>query len=702
MKLSIGMIVKNEEKYLEQCLTGIKQILDNVDSELIIADTGSTDRTVEIAKKFTDNVFHFEWINDFAAARNSTLEKAKGEWYMFVDGDEVFQNCDHIIKFFNSGEYKKYNSASFNIRNYLNIKLDDYADFNGPRLTKILPHTRFLGEIHEFINTYGAPFKRLTDTADHYGYVFDEENDSDEKFKRNSEALLRQYETEKETNSRLYSQLYDCFIGRDPEKAERFFLEGVEVCNKTKSPVLIILYASRIFTAYCNSQFDDVLKYCDEYFRIDKEIRPYELSTDDEVLALKAFAQYNLNLYDKAIATFEKFFDVFKRVKNGKLSTSDSFLGTKQMATDKHFIQILNAFCRCCALADKYNLAAAYLESLPIAKYSIVDDYLDLLIVFEMELLEHFDYENPYKYYKQLDSKGKNLFRERLTNRLYLSENKDKIIDALAAVSKDDDALKEKLVIYKKYFFDGTVIQEDLCSFTDRYGINEYADLFMIAAKKQFDISALFKAEGFDMKLCVYKCYMRVYGFTAAMNEYSIDAVKNADDIPDVLKFFEYCMKMVPVYRSPKPNTFMRLTVDYLFETYSQFGIRYMNDKGIAEDDLPRQVKAAVIADEVIKARREKRFRDCFAAMKKAITTYDGITPAIELYQEETAAEYKESAARPNSADEFKRLAETLKRNIRNLVSAGNIELAEKTLSEYSKLNPNDTEIAELQELIKR
>ena len=51
MLLSIGMIVKNEEKYLEQCLTGLKQILDNVDSELIIADTGSTDRTVEIAKK---------------------------------------------------------------------------------------------------------------------------------------------------------------------------------------------------------------------------------------------------------------------------------------------------------------------------------------------------------------------------------------------------------------------------------------------------------------------------------------------------------------------------------------------------------------------------------------------------------------------------------------------------------------------------
>ena len=107
MQLSIGMIVKNEEKYLDRCLAAIKPILDSIDSELIIADTGSTDSTVEIAKKYTDNVFHFEWINDFAAARNSTLDRAKGEWYMFLDADEIFKSCNDIIHFFKSGEYKK-------------------------------------------------------------------------------------------------------------------------------------------------------------------------------------------------------------------------------------------------------------------------------------------------------------------------------------------------------------------------------------------------------------------------------------------------------------------------------------------------------------------------------------------------------------------------------------------------------------------
>ncbi len=696
MLLTIGMIVKNEEKYLEQCLTGLKPILDNVDSELIIADTGSTDRTVEIAKKFTDNVFYFEWINDFAAARNSTLEKAKGEWYMFVDGDEVFQNCDEIIRFFNSGEYKKYNSASFNIRNFLDVELDNYADFNGPRITKVLPYTRFVGEIHEYLNTYGAPFKKLKDTANHYGYVFDAENDSEEKFKRNSELLLKQYEEEKYTNERIYSQLYDCFIGRDPERAEKYMQEGIEVCKKNKSPVLIVLYVSRIFTAYCNAQFEDVLKYCDEYFNIDTAIRHGELTSDAEILAFKAFALYNLNKYDEGIGVFIKFFDIFKRIQSGKLVTYDGFLGTTQMATDRNFVQILNAFCRCCALADKYNTAAGYLESLPIAKYSLVDDYVDLLIVFEMDLLEHFNYENANKYYKQLNETGKAKFKERLRNKIYISEKKQEIIDALSAISKDDEMLKEMIGIYENYFIDCDVSNEQIYAFGKKYGVNDNPDLLMIAVDKKYDISPLFKTDDFDMKLCVYKCYMRIYGFARLIDKYPAESLENTSDIPNMLKFLEYCMKTVPIYRSPKHGVITKFSVENMFALYANLGKRYADEKGT--DELPAEVLAACIAGEIISARNEKRYKDCFAAMKNAIRAYDGIAAVIEEYQKIVLKEYEDSAG---SMSEMDRLALQIKKNIRNFIASGNYDAARKTLGDYSAINPNDPEIAELNGLIK-
>lgn len=73
-RLSLTMIVKNEEKHLARCLESVKDIVD----EIIVADTGSGDRTREIAKSFGANVYDFKWINDFSAARNFAFEKSTG------------------------------------------------------------------------------------------------------------------------------------------------------------------------------------------------------------------------------------------------------------------------------------------------------------------------------------------------------------------------------------------------------------------------------------------------------------------------------------------------------------------------------------------------------------------------------------------------------------------------------------------------
>ena len=70
--ISLCMIVKNEEKNLERCLSSYAPLMD----EIIVVDTGSTDKTKEIAAKFTDKIYDFTWINDFSAARNFSFEKA--------------------------------------------------------------------------------------------------------------------------------------------------------------------------------------------------------------------------------------------------------------------------------------------------------------------------------------------------------------------------------------------------------------------------------------------------------------------------------------------------------------------------------------------------------------------------------------------------------------------------------------------------
>ena len=87
VKITQCMIVKNEEKNIRQALSWGKEVV----SEQIVVDTGSTDRTVEIAEQMGAKVYHFSWIDDFAAAKNYAIEQATGEWIVFLDADEYFQ-----------------------------------------------------------------------------------------------------------------------------------------------------------------------------------------------------------------------------------------------------------------------------------------------------------------------------------------------------------------------------------------------------------------------------------------------------------------------------------------------------------------------------------------------------------------------------------------------------------------------------------
>ncbi len=84
------MIVKNEEANIERCLKGIADYMD----EIIIVDTGSSDRTKEIVQRFTDKIYDFTWINDFSAARNYSISKASNEYILVLDSDEFVQNID--------------------------------------------------------------------------------------------------------------------------------------------------------------------------------------------------------------------------------------------------------------------------------------------------------------------------------------------------------------------------------------------------------------------------------------------------------------------------------------------------------------------------------------------------------------------------------------------------------------------------------
>lgn len=90
LPITVCIIAKNEEKYIEQCLRHLLPY----EMEIVVVDTGSTDRTKEIAMKYTDKVYDFTWINDFSVARNFAASKASNNWILAVDCDEYLTQFD--------------------------------------------------------------------------------------------------------------------------------------------------------------------------------------------------------------------------------------------------------------------------------------------------------------------------------------------------------------------------------------------------------------------------------------------------------------------------------------------------------------------------------------------------------------------------------------------------------------------------------
>lgn len=161
--ISLCMIVKNEEKYLAQCLRSVKPLVD----EIVIVDTGSSDRTKKIAEAFGAELYDYAWTEDFSKARNVSLEHAHGEWIVILDGDEVISERDHDeIRRLVGAKHKKSFAYSFKTRNYIPDMRAGWVANDGSyreeagsgwipsdkvRLFKRSDKIRFVNPVHELV-----------------------------------------------------------------------------------------------------------------------------------------------------------------------------------------------------------------------------------------------------------------------------------------------------------------------------------------------------------------------------------------------------------------------------------------------------------------------------------------------------------------------------------------------------------------------
>ena len=107
-QLTISLLASDRPIELRRCLDSLRPITDALSCELILIDTSKNPNVNALLREYTEQVYEFEWCNDFAKARNEGLKRAQGEWFLYLDDDEWFVETDELISFFRSGEYKDY------------------------------------------------------------------------------------------------------------------------------------------------------------------------------------------------------------------------------------------------------------------------------------------------------------------------------------------------------------------------------------------------------------------------------------------------------------------------------------------------------------------------------------------------------------------------------------------------------------------
>lgn len=294
------MIVKNEEHNLPRCLDSVKGMVD----EIIIVDTGSTDKTIDIAKSYGARVFNHPWEGNFSKARNYSLKYATCEWVLIIDADEELNESDaprlkEVTK--NNG----YTAISFVIKNkYKNSTQEGYAKM--VRLFKNFNGVHYEGIVHNVIKYSGTCLESPLSII-HHGYNLSEDK-MEEKFVRTTTLLKEQIKKDPH-NPVPYMYLGIAYMDRGIyDEAIAKSKRALELAEEKRFNIRDFLVSYYVISA---AYFEkEELKESETY-----ALKAVEL--DGQFLdgyCILSFTYYNLKEYDRFMQTSKDYLELWNSI----------------------------------------------------------------------------------------------------------------------------------------------------------------------------------------------------------------------------------------------------------------------------------------------------------------------------------------------------------------------------------------------------
>ncbi|MCY6370401.1 methyltransferase domain-containing protein [Clostridium ganghwense] len=674
MKLSIAMMVKNEEKHLKECLEGLNKLREQVDSELIIVDTGSTDNTVNIAKEYTDKVYFHKWNNNFSEMRNITVNYCKGEWFFYIDGDEVMQNPQHMIEFFKSNLYKEYNSATVKIRNFMKSKNEKAcAVFTAARLFKKDKDFHFEGAVHNQ-PVVKMPIYNINTEFLHYGYINDDKELMERKFKRTAGILKK--ELKKDPNNIYY--LFQLSISYSMHKDNKESLETITkaynlVKERENKREYLYVYMQLIKAYMSNEKYDLALKICKETYEIDKECI--------DNLSYMGTCYIKNHEYNNGIECYKKHIELLKTYDANK------DLSMVYYTTNKKNYE-LNEIARIYNMLGKSDKALEYLNKID-DKEELSECYIvNIPIYIKNEMLEKI-----YDSYEYMKSKNKNEtgFLNVLEKVIQtLDDEKKKEVYKLFSKNEDEYGVLNKIRT------DTDSIEENLLdkiNFEDREMY--FADAFYYFLKQNKNISKyIFNLREnkinrfFTYIIVTYKDGKKV------LNDY-LESIEDLKDLKGK-RIQKILMRSLLIVDYFQDDEYKEVFKKYIENGYS-FLEKIYNKELLKEDNLHflfTDEDEFMVYMNLAKECKNNDTKQYLVYLRKALKAYPTMKKGIEILKE-----HLEKELNPVNA-EFENYKVKVKETIKNLIANNELDSAGAVIDEYEQIVKDDIEMYSIKAVI--
>lgn len=696
--VTISMLISNRIDTVEKCFESFRPLLEQIPSEFIAVDTvgdEKSDGSVDVARKYADKIVHFEWCDDFAAARNAGLKEARGKWLIYLDDDEWFDDAGPLIDFFSKPElYENYDRVSMMEHSYTSASQIEYGSSSFSRISVLTPGAKFVNPVHELLE--GIVYRNEYDLKDtfvhHVGYIG---KLSDKKVKRNRKIMDNELEKHPDNRHLWLQQIAG--MGSDASEVLELSEKAVFELRKrglsdwsNQEWIEIFLYRMKSYAGL--KMWDELDENVDEFLEHVKNpffrgiAAIFELSKDLNDLGVKKThdwirvyfdaVKYYVNRDEKKIPCFlssevdkSTMYKIVGMYFNLCLKESqDSYVYIKKMLLDIPWDIFSPKRSEVLASSLKYVIDNEDAETLAFlcdaftTDGNLDDEFLQQLDRVDIGIESDTAHKNFDRLIESIDVKNDSLWiKQHARKKVSEDELECSLGDETTFAYPNEDLV---IICIRNGISPQKYVEK--VSFED---VEKSVSAIVSKEEKHLDRIPLFATK---IESAWESSVQRDYLLAALRKRYILQGTMPLNKALEESE--KYCRNMIEYAKS--------IYLPELCESVSVL--------------LPKEIRFAILFEKALELKKSGALKECLVHLQQSLDVFNEAETLIRRIIQEIELDQRKQI---KVDDEMARLGNQVKSQIVALISQGQNEVAAGLLNELKQITPEDSDLATLEKL---